>query len=378
MSSKRVLLVMGTRPEAIKMAPVVHACQRCSNIEPVVCFTGQHREMLTQVSDYFELRADVDLNLMRDNQTLAGLTARSLEGLDATISEFAPDCVVAQGDTTTVMATSMASFYRKLPFVHIEAGLRTGDLYSPWPEEFNRRIPGITAALHCAPTQGSANNLLREGVAPDSVHVTGNTVIDALMWTVERERKNDSKWRDKYKQLDDRRMVLITAHRRESFGTGFESICQAIKTLAERFQDTVFIYPVHLNPNVREPVFRLLAACKNVHLVEPAPYPEFVWLMDQADVILTDSGGVQEEAPSLQKPVVVMREMTERQEAVDAGAVMLVGTERPAIVDAVATLLTDNAAYAKCQIDKNPYGDGLAAERIVEIMLTNVLGCPAP
>lgn len=372
MESRRLLLVMGTRPEGIKMAPVVHACQRNPEIEPIVCFTGQHKEMLAQVSEYFGLRPDIDLELMRDNQSLAGLTARSLQGIDQAIERFQPECVVAQGDTTSVMAAAVAAFYRHRPFVHVEAGLRTGDLLSPWPEEFNRRIPGLTAALHCTPTQQAADNLLREGVDPRSVHVTGNTVIDALMWTVEKERRNNAVWRAKHQQLGTRPMVLVTAHRRESFGSGFDSICGAIQALAERFTDTDFVYPVHLNPNVREPVFRMLGAYENVSLIDPAPYPEFVWLMDQADVILTDSGGVQEEAPSLRKPVVVMRDMTERQEAVDAGAVMLVGTDQAGIVDAVARLLTDKAAYAKCQIDQNPYGDGTAAERIVDLILNRV------
>jgi UDP-N-acetylglucosamine 2-epimerase (non-hydrolysing) len=368
MKHTRALLVLGTRPEAIKMAPVVHECRRRPGVEPIVCFTGQHCEMLAQVSDYFDLRPDVDLKLMRPDQTLAGLTARCLEGMERTISQFEPDCVVAQGDTTTVLAASMAAFYRRLPFVHVEAGLRTGDLLSPWPEEFNRRAAGLTTALHCAPTQQAAANLLREGTPPHTVHVTGNTVIDALLWTVAQERRNDAVWSDKYAMLGNRRVVLITAHRRENFGGGFESICGAIRTLAARFADTEFVYPVHLNPHVREPVWRLLGNRGNVHLVEPAPYPEFVWLMDRASLILTDSGGVQEEAPSLKKPVIVMRDTTERQEAVDAGAVRLVGTSSSGIVDHAAELLTDPAAYARCQVDRNPYGDGHAASRIVELI----------
>ncbi len=378
MSGTRPLLILGTRPEAIKMAPVIRDCRSRAGIQPIVCFTGQHREMLAQVADYFNLQPDVDLELMRPNQTLAGLTARCLEGIDETISKYQPDCVVAQGDTTTVFAASVAAFYRRLPFVHVEAGLRTGDLLSPWPEEFNRRAAGLTTALHCAPTQQAADNLLREGVPPHSVHVTGNTVIDALLWTVERERRNDHVWREIHASLGHRRVVLITGHRRENFGAGFESMCRAISTLAARFSETEFVYPVHLNPNVREPVFRLLGNRRNVHLVEPAPYPEFVWLMDRAALILTDSGGVQEEAPSLHKPVIVMRDTTERQEAVDAGAVRLVGTSSAAIIAHATELLTDRAAYARCQISQNPYGDGHAAARIVDLIEQQAWQQPLP
>ena len=369
MSMIRSLLVIGTRPEAIKMAPIVQACRRLgSHVEPIVCFTGQHREMLAQVAEHFDLQPDLNLNLMQGNQTLAGLTAKCLEGIDDAIVRYQPDCVVGQGDTTTVMASSMAAFYRQLPFVHIEAGLRTGNLQSPWPEEFNRRVAGITASLHCAPTRPAAENLLAEGVSPHAVHVTGNTVIDALLWTVERERQRDDVWRQKYAMLGDRRMVLITGHRRENFGETFETICGALLTLARDFPDTEYVYPVHLNPKVREPVFRLLGNQRNIHLVEPAPYPEFVWLMDRAHLIVTDSGGVQEEAPSLRKPVIVMRDTTERQEAVEAGAARLVGTSAAAIIDAATELLTDPVAYASCQIEKNPYGDGDAAIRITRLI----------
>ncbi len=368
MKSVRPLLIMGTRPEAIKMAPVVHQCQHSGGVEPIVCFTGQHREMLASVAEYFGIQCDLDLDLMRENQSLAGFTARCLEGLDAALSRFQPDCVVAQGDTTTVMAASLAAFYRHLPFVHVEAGLRTGNLQAPWPEEFNRRVGSLTAALHCAPTDRAAANLLGEGAAPAAVHVTGNTVVDALLWTVARQRRGEGQWRDKYRLLGDQRVVLVTGHRRESFGAGMEAICRAIGRLAARWDDVQFVYPVHLNPHVREPVFRLLGGRHNVHLVEPAPYPEFVWLMDRATLILTDSGGVQEEAPSLKKPVLVMRETTERQEAVDAGAVRLVGTSEATIVAHVNELLTNPAAYARCQIEHNPYGDGRAAERIVNLL----------
>lgn len=370
MKKLRSLLVFGTRPEAIKMAPVVHEClRRPEAIEPVVCLTGQHREMLAQVTEYFGLHADVNLDLMTPNQTLASLTARCIEGIDRVILECRPDCLVAQGDTTTVMAVAIGAFYRGVPFVHVEAGLRTYDLHAPWPEEWNRRVADLTASLYCAPTQQAAQNLLAEGIPQRRVHVTGNTVIDALLETVRRERQNQSAWEAKYPMLDGRPMVLITGHRRENFGPGFTNIVRAIGSLAERFPGHAFVYPVHMNPNVRVPVQRALRGRRNVHLVDPAPYPEFVWLMDRCRVILTDSGGVQEEAPTLRKPVVVMRDTTERPEAVEAGAARLVGTSADAIVDAVEALLEDSEFYAACQIDRNPYGDVQAARRIVDRML---------
>ena len=370
MDRLRTLLIFGTRPEAIKMAPVVHECQRRNNeIEPIVCLTGQHREMLDQVTDYFGISADTDLELMTPNQTLAELTARCVEGIDEVIGKYKPDCVVAQGDTTTLMAASLAGFYRKLPFVHVEAGMRTGNLYAPWPEELNRRIADLTAALHCAPSELARDHLLSEGADPSTVHLTGNTVIDALLWTVERERANSDHWRRKYAELNDHRMVLVTAHRRESFGGGFQNICQALTTLTARFPDVRFIYPVHLNPKVQKIVRDLLGNCPNIRLQDPAPYPEFVWLMDRSTIILTDSGGVQEEAPSLHKPTLVMREVTERPEALQTGAVKLVGTCTETIIESASTLLEDEQEYARFQVDENPYGDGKSAVRIVELML---------
>jgi UDP-N-acetylglucosamine 2-epimerase (non-hydrolysing) len=365
----RPLLVFGTRPEAIKMAPVVRACQLTDCIEPIVCLTGQHREMLRQVTDYFEIQPDHDLDLMQPNQTLAGLTARCIEGLDRLLAQLQPDCVVAQGDTTTVMAASLVAFYHRIPLVHVEAGLRTGNLYAPWPEELNRRITSLVTALHCAPTQRAADNLLRECIPAKTIHVTGNTVVDALLWTVERERADSARWEQKYSFLNHSRLALVTGHRRENFGKGFENICRAIAQLASRFPEVRFLYPVHLNPNVQQPVYALLGEKANVHLVEPVPYPEFVWLMDRCSVILTDSGGVQEEAPSLKKPVLVMRETTERPEALDAGACELVGTSTRRIVDRMTVLLTDAAEYGRHQIATNPYGDGHAAERIAQLML---------
>lgn len=370
MRKLRVMLTFGTRPEAIKMAPLVHACHRRADLlEAIVCTTGQHREMLDQVTGYFGVKVDCDLALMTPNQTLADFTARCLKSLDVVLAEYQPDCLVVQGDTTTVLAAGMAAFYRRIPLVHVEAGLRTGNMQAPWPEEFNRRVAGLVAALHCAPTAWAADNLLREGVAPERVYVTGNTVIDALLWTVARERKRSGFWQKKYAFLGRRPLVLITGHRRENFGEGLERVCTAIGILAKRFPEVEFLYPVHLNPHVQEPVQRLLSGRKNVYLQPPAAYPEFVWLMDRATLILTDSGGVQEEAPSLRKPVLVTRETTERPEALQAGAIALVGTEVKRIVEQTSLLLSDAEIYRQRQIDRNPYGDGHAAEHILELML---------
>jgi len=370
LSKLRPLLVFGTRPEAIKMAPIVHECRRRADLlDPIVCLTEQHREMLAQVVEYFGIQDDERLHLMTENQTLAALTARCVEGIDDVLARRCPDCVVAQGDTTTVMASAIATFYRRIPFVHVEAGLRTGSLRAPWPEEFNRRVASTVACLHCAPTKGAAEALIAEGVSPDSVHVTGNTVIDALLYTVCRERSNGARYVEKYSILGSRDLVLITAHRRESFGDRFEGICRAIRVLADRFPNKAFVYPVHLNPNVHEPAYRLLSDTENVHLIEPVAYPEFVWLMDRCTLILTDSGGVQEEAISLQKPVVVMRDTTERPEGVKAGGARLVGTSTDVIVQNVTRFLTDAVYYAAHQVDQNPYGDGRAAERIVDLMI---------
>ncbi len=360
---------MGTRPEAIKMAPLIAACQESTEIEPIVCFTGQHREMLAQVADYFRIKPDVDLDLMRPNQSLASLTARCLEQLDRTLLSYQPDCVIAQGDTTTVMATSLVAFYHRLPFVHVEAGLRTGNLHAPWPEELNRCVAGLTAALHCAPTEQAAQHLRNAGVAPDSILVSGNTVIDALLSTVERERSRSEFWKLQFPELSDKRVVLITGHRRENLGQGMENICQAIVTLATSFPEVDFVYPVHLNPQIRSVVESRLQGRVNIHLIEPQSYPAFVWLMDRSTLILTDSGGIQEEGPALKKPVVVMRETTERPEGVAAGAVELVGTEPEAIISSVSDLLENPRWYASRQIAHSPYGDGTASRQIVQAML---------
>ena len=374
MPSLRVLLAFGTRPEAIKLAPLIHQCRQHAAIEPIVCLTGQHREMLDQVIEYFGIEADVDLALMRPGQSLAELTARCLTGLDQALLRFRPDCVVAQGDTTTVAATALTAFYRKIPFIHVEAGLRTGDLYAPWPEEMNRRLATLTAAIHCAPTEQARANLLAENVPGDTVHITGNTVIDALLWTARRERAHNDSWRQKYASLGERPLVLVTAHRRESFGHGLDEVCRAILILAAEYPEISFVFPVHPNPQARDSVQRVLGkyADANIHLLDPLPYPEFVWLMDRSTLIISDSGGVQEEAPSLGKPVLVTREVTERTEALDVGAVELVGTDAWNIVDRASLLLSDADAYAARQVGSNPYGDGHAAERIIELMLQHV------
>ena len=366
----RPLLVFGTRPEAVKMAPLVWEChRRCDQIEATVCLTGQHRQMVEQVAGDLGIRGDIELDVMTPDQTLAGLSARLIQRIDEVLQRLRPDCLVAQGDTTTVLAASLAAFYRRVPLVHVEAGLRTGNLHAPWPEELNRRIADLTASLYCAPTQRAADQLLAEGARPEAVHVTGNTVVDALLATLQRQRARPAPWAEKYASLGQRRLVLVTGHRRESFGRGLANICQAIAELADRFPECRFLYPVHLNPNVQGPVRRTLGERANVELTDPAGYAEFVWLMDRSTLILTDSGGVQEEAPSLGKPVLVMRQTTERPEVVEAGGAILVGTSVEAIVAGTTRLLTDPAAYSACQIDHNPYGDGHAAGRIVELML---------
>ena len=363
----RPLFVFGTRPEAIKTAPIIlEARKRSASVEPIVCVTGQHREMLDQVLRYFEIVPNIDLQLMQPNQTLASLTSRCLTAVDRVIEEQSPTYVIAQGDTATVLAASLAAFYRRIPFVHIEAGLRSGNILSPWPEEMNRKVASLVTAKHCAPTELAVETLLKEGYDPQTVRLTGNTVIDALLFTVERERKTSARWEEKYPFLQDKPLVLITAHRRESFGEGFESLCNALRDLAVAFSEHEFVYPVHLNPNVREPVYRILGGVSNFRLTEPATYPEFVWLMDRSTIILSDSGGVQEEAPSLQKPVLVLRDTTERPEAVAIGATRLVGTDRKQIVDTASRLLTDCPFYESFLGKPNPYGDGTAARKIVD------------
>jgi len=364
-------VIFGTRPEAIKMAPVVAALKASDDITVRVCVTGQHREMLDQVLEVFGITPDNDLELMRQNQTLAGLSARAIEAVDAELAAHPADMVLVQGDTTTVLCAALAAFYRRVPVGHVEAGLRSFDMNHPWPEEANRVVTSRLATLHFAPTATSRANLLREGIDDRHIVVTGNTVIDALLMAVDRLRREPVTvpGLDESLLTGGAPLVLITGHRRENFGAGFESICSSIAALADAHPTTHFVYPVHLNPNVREPVERLLSSGqerRNVHLIEPLPYLPFVALMNRATLILTDSGGVQEEAPSLGKPVLVMRETTERPEAVDAGTVRLVGSDRTRIVAEVTRLLTDDDERRRMSEAHNPYGDGRSAARIVD------------
>ena len=361
---KKIVVIFGTRPEAIKLCPVVRAMKKNPSFDCRVCVTGQHREMLQQVLDVFAVVPDKDLALMRPNQTLGGLTSRAIAALDEYLSEEKPDIVMVQGDTTTVLCGALAAFYHHIPVAHVEAGLRTGNMESPWPEEANRVLTTRLAKWHFCPTENNRKNLLEEGVSPDDIYVTGNTVIDALMLA---RAKVES---EGVVSTVRRKSVLITGHRRENFGRGFEQICTAIRNLAERFPEVDFVYPVHLNPNVRDPVSRILSkhVGRNVHLLEPQGYLPFVSLMNQSYLVLTDSGGVQEEAPSLGKPVLVMRDTTERPEAVSAGTVKVIGTSQEAIEREVSLLLTDEAEYKRMSGAVNPYGDGKAVDRICEIL----------
>jgi len=368
---KKVMVVFGTRPEAIKMAPLVEALRASGQLEVVVAVTAQHRQMLDQVLSLFGIVPDVDLDVMQPGQSLAGLFARILQGMTEAIALHRPDAVLVHGDTSTTLASSLAAFYNRVALGHVEAGLRTGNIYSPWPEEGNRRLVSPLARFHFAPTEVSRDNLLREGVQAEAIHVTGNTVIDALLEVVKRidaSRQLQDELSARFPYLNrEKRIVLVTGHRRENFGAGFEDICHAIRDLTRR-GDTQIVYPVHLNPSVQEPVYRILGGVQDVHLVEPLDYLPFVYLMSKSTIILTDSGGIQEEAPSLGKPVLVMRDTTERPEAVSAGTVKLVGTNRGRIVEECSRLLDDDAHYATMAHAHNPYGDGLASRRISEIM----------
>ena len=372
---KRIAFIFGTRPEAIKLCPVVQTMRDRGEMDPFVCVTGQHREMLDQVLSVFGIVPDDDLELMRPNQSLSELTSRALIAIDGALERAQPDFVVVQGDTTTVFAAALSAFYRRIPVAHVEAGLRTWDKFSPFPEEINRVLATRLADLHFAPTETARENLLAEGVLEEQIRVTGNTVIDALLQTVAVVRERPPEVTGLREQIvhgsSQNPLVLVTGHRRENFGQGFEDICSAVAELAERFPDINFVYPVHLNPNVVEPVYRLLGDQRaggqlpNVHLIPPQDYLPFVRLMDRATLVLTDSGGVQEEAPSLGKPVLVLRDTTERPEAVEMGTVKLVGTESRAIVREASRLLTDRQAYDEMTRAVNPYGDGAASGRIV-------------
>lgn len=368
----RVLSIFGTRPEAIKMAPLVNALSAHPDIEAQVCVTAQHREMLDQVLDLFEIKPDFDLDIMRPNQDLAHITQAVLLGVSEVLKQAKPDRILVHGDTTTSFAAALAGFYQRIPVGHVEAGLRTGDMYAPFPEELNRKLADGICDLHFAPTEGAAVNLRHEAISEDGIVVTGNTVIDALLNVVQRFKTDtvlSQSMDHKFADLDrSKRLILVTGHRRENFGQGFEAICQALSKLAER-TDIELVYPVHLNPNVREPVRRILANHPSIHLIEPLDYLPFVYLMERAHIVITDSGGIQEEAPSLGKPVLVMRDVTERPEAVDAGTVRLVGTDPARIVSQTQLLLDDQSHYDTMSRAHNPYGDGKASERIIQELI---------
>ena len=372
MLNKKVLVVFGTRPEAIKMAPVVRALSNDNRFESKVCVTAQHREMLDQVLDLFEITPDYDLNLMKAGQTLPEVTSGILLELTPVLKEFKPDVVLVHGDTATTFSASLAAYYEQIAVGHVEAGLRTGDIYSPWPEEGNRKLTGALTKYHFAPTDTSKANLLKEDYAEESIFITGNTVIDALLMVKQQIEDNtelSSTLAEQFSMLDEsKKLILVTGHRRESFGGGFERICEALAQTAKNHPDCQILYPVHLNPNVQEPVNRILKSINNIYLVEPQQYLPFVYLMNRANIILTDSGGIQEEAPSLGKPVLVMRDTTERPEAVDAGTVKLVGTDVVKITTALNELLENDIAYKEMSRAHNPYGDGKACQRICDIL----------
>ncbi len=368
---KKVLLVFGTRPEAIKMAPLVKACEKCTDIESKVCVTAQHREMLDQVLEIFDITPDYDLNIMKPKQDLFDITSNVLLGLKDILDDFSPDLVLVHGDTTTTFSTSLAAFYNKIKVGHVEAGLRTNNIYSPWPEEANRQITGVLANYHFAPTETSKENLLKENKDIKDILVTGNTVIDALFLALDKIEKNE-KLKNKivdsiniHYKLNSRKVILVTGHRRENFGDGFINICEALKILALNNPDIDIVYPVHLNPNVQKPVKAILSDTPNVYLIEPLQYESFIYLMNKSYFIITDSGGVQEEAPSLGKPVLVMRDTTERPEAIKSGTVKLVGTNKDLIVKEAQLLLDKEDEYEKMSMAHNPYGDGRASEIIV-------------
>ena len=362
------MLVFGTRPEAIKMAPLVKEFEKHTDMDTRVCVTAQHREMLDQVLEFFEITPQYDLDLMRPNQNLYTLTATIITELKAVLEDFKPDFVYVHGDTTTTMAASIAAFYSGAKVCHVEAGLRTHNKWSPFPEEINRQVTGRLTDYHFAPTVTSKENLLKENIAEENIIVTGNTVIDALLFSTEKVQHLDNAEINHLKTIvtPKKKLILVTGHRRENHGQGFINICEALKDIAQNNPDVQIIYPVHLNPNVQKPVYELLSAVSNIHLIDPLAYPAFVWLMNQSYLIITDSGGVQEEAPSLGKPVLVMRDTTERPEAVDAGTVILVGTNKEKIISECQQLLNNTERYTKMSSLHNPYGDGKACARIVQ------------
>ena len=369
---KKILTVFGTRPEAIKMAPILKELDNFKNIHSKLCITGQHKEMLNQVLNIFDIKADYDLDIMKKNQTLAGITSRILTNIKNVFDDFNPDIVLVHGDTTTTFSASLAAFYQGIPIGHIEAGLRTGDIYSPWPEEANRLLTSKIANLHFAPTTAAKENLLNEKIADDKIFVTGNTVIDALKIGLNQidnniKTKNDLDHLFSYLDLNAD-IILVTGHRRENFGAGFQNICEALKEIALQNNSLQIVYPVHLNPNVKNKVESILSGIENIFLIDPLEYIPFVYLMSKSKLILTDSGGIQEEAPSLGKPVVVLREHTERPEAIEAGTVMLAGTNKQDIINLTNRLLNDEALYNTMSIAKNPFGDGSSSKKICKIL----------
>ena len=367
---KKLLICFGTRPEAIKMVPLFLKFREEEIFDIKLCVTGQHREMLDQVLEIFDVVPDFDLNIMKEGQSLSGITSEIIDGMQNIYASFKPDMVFVHGDTATTFSISLSAFYNKIPVSHVEAGLRTFNLQSPWPEEANRKLTSVITNLHFCPTEISKNNLIREGYSHENIYVTGNTVIDSLLWVRNKLIKSSlkSQFMERFNFLDaSKKMVLITGHRRENFGLGFKNICIAIKELASQFPNDIFVYPVHLNPNVRGVVLESLSSLKNIFLIEPLDYEAFIFLMDQSYIILTDSGGIQEEAPSLNKPVLVMRDTTERPEGIDIGTLKLVGTSSNSIINECHKLLTDQEAYDKMSKADNPYGDGFASDRIVNI-----------
>lgn len=369
----KVLFVFGTRPEAIKLAPLIGAMQKSPSFNVRVCVTGQHRQMLDQVLRIFRIQPDYDLNVMTQGQTLFQITSRIISDMEGVLLAEKPDLLIVQGDTTTTLTAALAAYYTRTPVAHVEAGLRTNNKFAPFPEEVNRRITSVIADLHFAPTEWARENLIKEGVSPKKIHVTGNTVIDALFQVVGPVRESGPKFKALFDGVDfSHTTVLITGHRRENFGTGFKNICNAIAELAGQFKEVQFIYPVHLNPNVQKPVNSILKGVPNIHLIPPLDYEPFIYAMDKSYIVLTDSGGVQEEAPSLGKPVLVMRDTTERPEGVEAGTVRLVGTDQAKIIEGVNMLLTDTDRYEQMSRVQNPYGDGKASQRIVEILEKNL------
>ncbi|TWI81420.1 UDP-N-acetylglucosamine 2-epimerase (non-hydrolysing) [Lacibacter cauensis] len=366
--TKKILVVFGTRPEAIKFAPLIKRLQQDPMFDLTVCITSQHKEMLQQVLSFFAIRADVDLDVMQPNQNLSTLTSVILSKLSPVIAEKKPDLVIVQGDTTTAFAGALAAFYQKVPVAHLEAGLRSNNIYSPFPEEINRKLIGTIAALHFVPTDRARTNLQAEGIA-QHVYLTGNTVVDALFMGLKIIEERALDFRDAFSFCKSgERVVLVTGHRRESFGDGFDNICKAITYLAHRFPAVQIVYPVHLNPNVQEPVYRMLGSIKNVHLIPPVSYEQMIWLLQQSYLVLTDSGGVQEEAPSLGKPVLVMRDVTEREEGILAGTAKLVGTSSEMIIEQTSRLLEDADSYERMSKSVNPYGDGTASEQIADLL----------